>query len=160
MKKKVYQLQPEDTFEDGFNLYAVYTDEDDYRLAYLLNVQLGLHFKKTEPLTDPQSKEKFAFFEFKDNLHYRNWYLLQNSITVKIDTNFQIGLFGNDNLLREKKIFFFKELPKARYLLKIEAEEENAYFENTLQQIKKIPLIYTIEKVDTSILNSKKLMLF
>lgn len=160
MKKKVHQLSVEDTFDDSFRLFAIFSDEEDYRLAYLLNIHLNLYFKKAYPITEPISGEKFSFFEYKDATHYRNWFLLQNWVVQQAISKEQVGLFDTTEILSEKKVWFFNEWKKARFILKIESDEEDEFFQKTTQKLKNIAQIYTIEKIEPTKLNPKKLMFF
>lgn len=159
MKPKIHRLTLDDTFENEFELYALQTVEDDYRLAYLLNIHLGLHFKKKNPIQILKTDEKYNYFIFKDATHYRNWYLLQNFSFIESKQSITTGLFGDTTLITEKKVLFFKELAKTNFILKIEAEEDHLYFENLLKTITKIPEIQLVKRIDPDLLNAKRLML-
>jgi hypothetical protein len=53
-----------------------------------------------------------------------------------------------------------QELSKARFLLKIEADETPAFFESFIQKLKTISQIYTAELVDLQTVKKRELLKF
>lgn len=160
MKTKTHKLDLDDFFEEDFHLIAIYTEEEDYRMAYLLNFHLYLHFVKTQNITLTKEKHVFNIYEYKDKTQYREWYLIHNYFISNTKTKLNQGLFEDFSTETSVPVFLIKELKKAKFILKIEANEPIDFFKNLVKKITSIPQIYTAELVDLHKIKNKNLLLF
>jgi len=160
MKPKIHKLRLDETFEEDFRLIALYTDEEDYRLAYLLNYYIQTHFVKSKPIIQPKTLTEFSVFEYEDTLHYRTLHLIHNYYLKKLQKSEEKDLFSDVETFLEKPIYCFKEFSKARFLLKVEAEEPKEYYVTLLQNITSIPQIYAAEFIELEQVKNIDLLLF
>ncbi len=157
---KTHKLSLNDTFEEKFYVIAIYTDEEDYRMAFILNETLTLQLKKTSPIIVKRNKAEFSIFEYDDILLYRNWYLLHNHSLIEKEIVKSHDLFSQNTRQFHQKAFYLKELKKARFLLKVVTDEGNEFLKELTNKLQNIPQIYTIEVVHLEHLKNKKLFLF
>lgn len=160
MKVKTHQLSLDDTFEDEAHLIAIYSDEEDFRMAYLLNFHFQLHLSKTHAIVQPKTLAKFCFFEYKDHTHFRDWFLLYNYNLKQHKKVQSDGLFADMETILEKPIYYMNELSKAKFLLKIVADEPDSFYEILLNKLKSIPQIYTAELINLQKIKNKDLLNF
>jgi len=160
MKPKIHKLRIDETFEDDFRLIAIYTDEEDYRLAFLLNYYIQTHFVKSKSMVQSKTLAEFSVFEYEDTLHYRTLHLIHNYNLKKIQKSDKKDLFSEVETFLEKPIYCFKEFSKARFLLKVEAEEPEDYYVTLLQNITSIPQIYAANLVELKHIKNIDLLFF
>ena len=157
---KTYRLSLDDTFEDKFYVFAIYTNEEDYRMAFILNQNLSLKLKRSIPIIVKKDKAEFSIFEYEDNSLYRNWLLLQNQSLSEIVVNNSHDLFSHNPSLFQQNKYYLKDLKKARFILKVTTDEGNIFTENIIKELQNIPQIYATELVHLTPLKTKKLLLF
>ena len=157
---KTHKLSLDDAFDEEFHLFAIYTDEEDYRIAFILNQHLNIQLKRSDAIIVKKTNAKFSIFEYDDVAMYQNWFLLQNQSLSEKEVINPLDLFSQNPTIFQQKVFFLKELKKARFLLKIIAEDTNNLLKNINEKLKNIPQIYTVELVDLTHLKNKKSLLF
>lgn len=160
MKTKKHKLDLDDFFEEDFRLIAIYSEEEDYRMAYLLNFYLNLHFVKTENIILDKEDHEFNVYEFKDKTHYIDWFLIHNYFLVNTKSELNQGLFEDFSTETTKPVFLLNELKKAKFLLKIEADENDQFYDVLIKNIIQIPQIYTAELVDLQRIKKLDYLLF
>jgi len=145
--------------EDSYRVFAIFSDEHDYRLTYLLNYHLSLHLVKGHSLIDKKKDTTFSIFEYEDTHFFRNWVLLNNYCLINNEIKQVVGgLFEQEQpLLFQKKEYYFKKYKKASFLLKIEAGTDIAFYKKIQDSIQIIPQIYTVEQIDLTSKNKKLL---
>lgn len=157
---KTHKLLLDDIFEEDFQVLAIYSYEQDYRLAFLLNTHLNIQLGKTSSILDNKINAEFHLFEYLDKTFYRNWFLLNNhSITEKVVANSH-DLFTQKTTLFQQKLTYIKELKNAPFLLKIEADENMAYYKDLVKKIEQIPQVYAVDLIHLALLKNKKLLIF
>jgi len=157
---KIHKMSLDDTFDDEFYVIAVYSDEEDYRLAFLLNENLGLKLNRSHSIVNKKTKAEFSIFEYDDISMYRNWFLLQNHSLIEKEVVKPRDLFSQDTTLFQQKVHFIKELKKARFLLKIITDEGNEFVNDIIKKLESIPQLYAVELVDLARLKNNKLLFF
>mgnify|MGYP001164681989 FL=1 len=161
MKPKSIKFSLDDSsLEEDYRLIAIYSNEEDYRMAFLLNYHFNMHFTKAKSILQNKTSAAFNVYEYEDKNHYRNWILLHNYYLTQHVQVQSGGLFANMETVIEKPLFYIKELSKARFLLKIEADETPAFFESLIQKLKTISQIYTAELVDLQTVKKRELLKF
>jgi len=144
----------EDFYEDSFTLLGIHTTLEDYALVYELNRCLGLHLKRSGTDLDLTEEISYPLFEWKDELHHRNWTLLVNSCK----TEQQAVL--NDLFPNEPSYSWHHLVPEHKdmaYLLKIDEEKMGT---EILKDILKIPKVITANDINTDTLKSKQNLIF
>ncbi len=157
---KTHLLGIDDSFKEDFHIIAIYSDEEDYRMAFLLNQHLNLQLKRAIPIIIKKNQAEFSVYEYEDVTLYRNWLLLQNHSLIKKEVLNYNNLFSQDTTQFHQKALYFKELKKARFLLKIVTDEGSEFLKELTEKLENIPQVYTIELVHLARLKNTKLLLF
>lgn len=157
---KTHRLRLDDIFEEDFQVIAIYCHEQDFRLAFLLNTHLGIQLCKATSILDQKIGANFHVFEFLDKTFYRNWFLLNNHSILEKEVNNNHDLFAQNTTLFHQKVFYIKELKRAAFLLKIEADENIDYYNDLVKKIEQIPQVYAVELIHLTRLKNKKLLIF
>ena len=160
MKPKSIKFSLDDALEKDYRLIAIYSNEEDYRMAFLINYHFNFHFTKANAIIQSKTSAVFNVYEYEDKNYYRNWVLLHNYFLTQHIQVQSGGLSANMETVIEKPIFYIKELSKARFLLKIEADETPVFYESFIQKLKTISQIYTAELVDLQQIKKPALLVF
>ena len=158
---KKHHLSVEET-EDNYQIIAIYTDEQDYRLAFLLNQHLNIKLAKSTSIIDKIKKTDFTVFEYEDTNLFKNWLLLSNQCFVKSKTNSYntFDLFNDNPAVFEKKAHYLNKYKKINFLLKLIADVDKEHTHNLIDALQQIPQIYTAELILLNKINNKKLLIF
>jgi hypothetical protein len=150
--------------EIDYDLIAIHTSLEDYRLAYFINQKLPINLSKSKQEIQVNVKEgetSFSRFYYYDKEKSLSWDLIQNKnevIQQKIDN--AKNLFSNTTLEVSTKVYLLPEFKKVDYFLKIEHNEENVNSLNIQQVLNSIKSISTVYKVDTDKIKSKNNLIF
>jgi len=156
---KKYHLSLDDTFEESFHLFAIYSDEESYRMAFLINLHLALHLHKSKSIIRKKDSGVFTVYEYNDKSNYQDWYLIHNHSLLESNTN-STDLFSQESSIFQTKIFYIKELKNAPFLLKVVADVDAAFLRSTLKKLQKISQVFTAELIDLTQLKNQKLLIF
>ena len=158
----IHKLHIDEFDEVDYELIAIHTSLEDYRLAYYINQNLPvlLHKSKDEiEITIKEGVTHFSRYLFENTEKDIEWNLIQNKNEVvrqKID-NTQ-NLFADTNLEIATKVYLLPEFKKVDYFLKIENSEQST--EIITQNINKIDRISAVYSVDSSQIKSKNNLIF
>ena len=144
----LYKLHIEEFDEVDYELIAIHTSLEDYRLAYFLNQKLPIRLKRNQ-MQNPTKEEDpyFSRFHFEDEKNDTQWDLIQNKnvFTVEKKETTQ-NLFTDTNLEVSTKVYLLPEFKKVDYFLKIENTElEILDILNSIHAIDRIAATYIIE---------------
>ena len=150
--------------ELDFNLLAIHTSMEDYRLAYFLNQKLQLNLSKNKEEIKVKNKEGstyFSRFTFEDTKKDVFWNLIENEneITLK-QNNINQGLFTESKNSFTTKDFLLPEYKKVNFFLKIEAPKESVIPSEIATLIKSIDKISTVYYIDLENIKSKNNLIF
>jgi len=150
--------------ELDFNLLAIHTSLEDYRLAYFLNQKLQLNLSKNKEEIKIKNKEGntyFSRFTFEDSKKDIFWNLIENEneITLK-QNNINQGLFTESINSFTTKDFLMPEYKKVNFFLKIEAPKESVVPTEIATIIKSIDKISTVYAIDLENIKSKNNLIF
>ncbi|MCI4443704.1 MAG: IPExxxVDY family protein [Lentimicrobium sp.] len=150
--------------EIDYQLIAIHTSLEDYRLAYFINQKLPINLSKNENEIQINIKEgetKFSRFYFYDTEKAISWNLIQNKneIIQQKNENSQ-NLFSNINLEVSTKVYLLPEFKKVDYFLKIENIEEGMNVTEIQLLLNTIDSISTVYKVETYKIKSKNNLIF
>jgi hypothetical protein len=137
-----YHLEEE--YEYDFDLFGISSHEKDYRICWAINNLLGLSLERTaddiEVIFNQQEKQnsQFPIFKFERDDVLETYYLIGNK-------------FENHQLIEEQKHVDFFLMVKSSGVM-----SSNDF----IDKLKDIPFVLAVNKVDVSILQSKKNLIF
>lgn len=154
-----------DLDEQDYQIIAIHTVLQDYKLAFLLNSDLGFKFKRIVPDLDYVIEEKNAFFssfKFEDSKNLIDWYLIKNKYKVKDVYNKVdgLGLFQAEESFTGQYVYLQPEIKEADFIVKIQGDFLDSKLKSFLHKINKIEGIVTAYAVDTFKLNHKEYLIF
>lgn len=159
----VHKLHIAEFDKIDYQLIAIHSPLEDYRLAYYINKNLPINLKKCQHNIQISSKEgetQFTRFIFEDHQDIA-WSLVQNqndAIVVAGQSN--PGLFANSSNDFSAKIYLIPEFKKVDYFLKIENDEAPLDMPKIVNSLKKIDKISTVYAVDVEKIKSKNNLIF
>jgi len=160
----VHKLDFDDFNEVDYQLIAIHTALDDYRLAYFINQKLPINLKMNEAEIHINIKEgetKFSRFYFYDKENEVSWNLIQNkNEVIQQVKNTSQNLFSNLNMEVSTKVFLLPEFKKVDYFLKIENTEEVMNIREIQLLLNSIENISTVYSVATHKIKSKNNLIF
>jgi hypothetical protein len=160
----VHKLDFEDFDEINYQLLAIHSSLEDYRLAYFINQKLPINLSSNKNEIHINIKEgetKFSRFYYYDKEKEISWNLIQNKnevIQQKKDKS--QNLFSNLNMEVSTKVFLLPEFKKVDYFLKIENTEEVMDIKEIQLLLNTIENISTAYSVDTYKIKSKNNLIF
>ena len=110
----IHRLHFEEFDEVDYELIAIHTSLEDYRLAYFLNQKLPILLSKNKNEIQVTSKEGVAFFSrfiFENPEKDSYWNLIQNKNEVVLNSNeTNQNLFENTMMSVATKVFVLPEM--------------------------------------------------
>ena len=155
----IHKIQINDFVSDDYELIAVHSSLDDYKLAYMLNKELGVQLSKNLAYVEiaiPEGKSAFSNYIFDDEKNDVVWTLIENKTTI-INSNKQTtSLFEQVDIT----VFLLPEFKKADYLIKIENIDYGFESESIIEKIQEIKNVTTAYAIDITNLKSKNNLIF
>ena len=155
----IHKIQINDFVSDDYELIAVHSSLDDYKLAYMLNKELGIQLSKNLAYVEiaiPEGKSAFSNYIFDDEKNDVVWTLIENKTTI-INSNKQTtSLFEQVDIT----VFLLPEFKKADYLIKIENIDYGFDSESIVEKIQEIKNVTTAYTIDITNLKSKNNLIF
>ena len=159
----IHKLDLGDFDEIDYNLIAIHTSIEAYRLAYLINQKLALNLVLIDKEIEINSKEgkiNFSSFFYDDQDNNINWLLFQNKYEViKYQEITPENLFSNMMDFTTRN-FLIPELKKVDCFLKIESDHASFKIAQTMQLLNTIHNVTTAYTVDTRKIKSKNNLIF
>tara|TARA_R110002126_G_scaffold129572_2_gene272456 strand:+ start:28676 stop:29143 length:468 start_codon:yes stop_codon:yes gene_type:complete len=147
-----------DICEDEYSLIGIHTTLEDFKLAYLLNKNLGTHFYKSkEDLSYEKLKKQasFSIFNYSNIKYDFEWFLIANSSKRENQTE------SNELLLTsETKTYLIPEKKKVDFFIKIIGNLQYSFITETVHKIKTIDQVITSYSIDKNTLKSKDFLIF
>ena len=144
--------------EEDYSLIGIHSTEEDYRLAYLLNNFLKIKLTRFKHNLDfHNSTTEFPLFEYKDELNFINYYLINNKYIALVDNQYKEGLFGGNYSTTS---YLIPEKKKVDFFLKIEGCNTEDFIQNLVIELNKISQIITSYSIETTTLKSKENLIF
>ena len=158
----IHKLHIDEFDEVDYELIAIHTSLEDFRLAYFLNQKLPILLSKSESEIQINIKEGVTFFSrfiYENTNNDSCWSLVQNKneVTTLTNNNNQ-NLFGESSFEVATKAFLLPELKKVDYFLKI--ENSDAEMEKIIASMNTISKIATVYSVDSNSIKSKNNLIF
>lgn len=160
----IHKLDLGEFDEIDYNLIAIHTSLEDFRLAYFINQKLPIILSKSKDEVQINIKEgetNFSRFYYYDLERAISWNLIQNKNEVSQQKKDTLqNLFSNVAMEITTKVFLLPEFKKADFFLKIENTEDAmdvSKIKTILNTIDNISAAYT---VDTNQIKSKNNLIF
>lgn len=159
----VHKLHIEEFDEIDYQLIAIHSTLEDFRLAYYINQNLPINLKKSNcniQISNKGGETQFTRFIFEDDKDIA-WNLIQNQNDAFVAAeNDNQGLFANSSNEFSAKIYLIPEFKKVDYFLKIENGEVNVDMAKITNCIKKIDRVSTVYAVEVEKIKSKNNLIF
>ena len=156
-----HKLNLEDFDQVDYNLIAIHTVQEDYKLAFKLNQKLTISLSKNENEISVEIQQilaHFSRFTYYDDEKMVVWDLIQNKQKIELPTqNLPANLFGNKNFA--SRIFLVSELKKVDYFLKIELDSQYK-IKDIISKINKIDSISAVYEINANEIKSKNNLIF
>lgn len=150
--------------EQDYELVAIHSVLQDYKVAYKFNDKLGFKFSRVTPDLDlkinENDKATFSVFEFQETKSFIAWHLVKNKFLTKCRKQNLEGLFSAESLYQSSCIYLQPELKEVDYLLKIEGDFDQEHIDETIKKIKKIEGVITCYSIEKEKLNHKEHLIF
>ena len=154
----IHKIQINDFISNDYELIAIHSTLEDYKLAFLLNSVLGTQLKKNDfniEIEISEGKSAFSNFIFDDKKNDVAWSLIENKTILSSKSTIS-KLFE----AVEVTVFLVPEFKKADYLLKIENIDYDFDEAEMIQKILSIKNITSVYTIDTTNLKSKNNLIF
>lgn len=157
----IHKLQLEDFDQIDYDLIAIYTTLEDYRLAFKINQQLDILLSKNTneiPIEISKQNASFSRFTFEDEQKRMTWDLIQNKQEIMLPVPEKSATLFEDKMVATP-VNLITELRKVDYLLKIEHENQ-IQIKDIISKLKKMDVISTVYEVDAKDIKSKNNLIF
>jgi len=159
----IHKLHVEEYDEIDYQLIAIHSTLEDFRLAYYINQNLPINLKKSNcdlQVSNKEGETQFTRFVFEDEKDIL-WSLVQNqNKAVVSNLTVNQGLFSNSEDTMSTKIYLIPEFKKVDYFLKIENDEVAIDMIQITNQLKKIERISAVYSVEVEKIKSKNNLIF
>lgn len=150
-----------DEFDEiDYELIAIHTVLEDYRLAFLINQKLQILLARTPQdfeMESPNGTALLSRFIYEDTSTGAFWSLLQNRGDVTT-ANAASDLFGQSDVSFGSQNFLLPELKRVDYLLQL--QDGNQPADAIVSDLQQMDWITTAYRVDVSQIKSKNNLIF
>lgn len=159
---KVIKLSLSEFDAVDYDLIAIHTSLEDYRLAYFLNQKLPILLSKSNETIAFETQNgvaNFSKFSYSIEETHEEWTLIENKDElIKSEAIISKDLFSEEQPIIASTVYFLPELKKVDYLLKIENTFLNTA--DIISHLNKIPQLSTAYLVDIENIKSKNNLIF
>jgi hypothetical protein len=160
----IHKLNLGDFDEIDYNLIAIHTSLEDFRLAYFINQKLPINLSKSKDevqINIKQGETNFSRFHYYDLEKTISWNLIQNKNEVYQQEKETLqNLFSNITMETATKVFLLPEFKKADFFLKIDNTEDTMDVSKIKIILNTIDHISAVYKVDANQIKSKNNLIF
>ncbi len=147
-------------YEPTFAVIAIHSHLEDYRLAYLLNLNLKSKLKRLPVNIDFEDQTSFSLYEWEDEYQDAIWNLITNKCHQQ-DSTVQMAkenLFSLQNTVTTH--FLIPERSRIDYFLKIDNGTEVNNLDEIIFKINKIAHVSTAYQLNIKSLKSRNNLIF
>lgn len=160
----VLKLHLDEFDEVDYDLIAIHSTLEDYRLAYFINQKLSIILSKSKEeigVTIKEGEALFSKFVFDDLNNDILWSLIpnKNEIIIHKKSTGQ-NLFLDAQVEIATKVYLLPELKKVDYFLKIENNNDQLDIEEMIREIKSINRISAVYAIIPATIKSKNNLIF
>lgn len=160
----IHKLSLDEFDEVDYELIAIHTSLEDFRLAYFINQQLPIILSRSNDEIGVKTKDgeaMFAKFGFEDVSKDINWTLIQNKNEIIIrKRSLEKNLFLDENVEINNKVYLLPELKKVDFFLKIENNCSTYKLDGIIQKLNTIDWISTVYEINPETIKSKNNLIF
>ena len=157
----IHKIHIEDFDVVDYNLIAIHTSLEDYRLAFKINQQLSISLIKNLDEISIQFKKQsvhFSRFTFLNQNNMMVWDLIQNKQETESKVeSYMANLFENKKI--SNQVALINELKKVDYFLKIE-QDNQVNISDIITRINNIDGVNTSYEMDVNAIKSKNNLIF
>lgn len=149
--------------EEGFKLIAIYSNVEEYRMAYLLNKNLKLGLKRERQDIDfnhQSIQALYARYNYKDPKNFRNFNLVANKFKGQPKKILSSGSLFVEEEVTPLEVNLIPEYKKVNFFLKIEEDLPEQELNKQINIISRIPQVIAVHKIDVDQLKSKQNLIF
>lgn len=149
--------------DEHFNLIAIYSSLEGYKIAYFLNKYLKVRLERERTDIDFNHTEYdalYALFSYKDPNSYYSLDLVANKFKGKPKKILSSGSLFDEEELSPQEVNLIPEYNKVDYFLKISEEIQPKEFNKVLNIIGQIPGVQAAYAIDIENLKSKQNLIF
>lgn len=158
----IHKLQIEVDDEVDFELIAIHSTLEDYRLAYFINQKLDVLLSKNKEeivISIKEGKTHFSRFSFENSDTEMYWDLIQNKNEVVILKKYaDKNLFENTIHELATNVYLLPEFRKVDFILKIQNSEIKT--NEIINAINMIDRVMTVYPLDVETIKSKNNLIF
>lgn len=155
----LYKILVDDFISLDYELIAIHTTLEDYRLAYFLNKFLNIHLKKNKTnisIENKFGKSNFNHFFFDDEKNGVEWNLIENKAFGNHTTKKESGIFEKV----ETVTYLLPEYKTAKFLVKIENSDTAYWTKKIIDQLAQLRTISLVYAINIENLKSKNNLIF
>jgi glutamine synthetase len=155
----IHKLDLGDFDEIDYNLIAIHTSLEDFRLAYFINQKLPINLSKSKDEVQINIKEgetkfsRFYYYDLENLIQNKNEVYQQKKETLQ-------NLFSDIAMETARKVFLLPEIKKADFFLKIDKTADAIDVSKIKIILNTIDHISAIYAVDTNQIKSKNNLIF
>ncbi len=163
--KNIVKLQLDDFLLPDFELIALKTSLEDYKMAFQLNLCLGLKCCKMPQgicLKNAHGVSAFSAYLFEDEKNHLKWRLIENKSVIHLRSEGEVNhpLFHGLNEDISTTAFLIPELKAFDYLLQIEDTDDFFDIQSVLQQLQQIKPVAAVHRVDIDTIKTINNLIF
>lgn len=159
----IHKLFIDDFEEADYQLIAIHTTLENYRVAYFINQNLPvlLHRNKKDILIGTEKqKTGFLNFFFEDTKKEVVWTLIENKKEISLpQKNKTITLFNQEQEF-SNTVYFLPELKNVDFFLKIEGDENQININKITNKLNTVNQLTTVYAVNKNRIKSKNNLIF
>jgi hypothetical protein len=147
-----------DDVEDNYHLLAIHSSLEEFKMAFLLNMNLQLSLRRAPFDVDFNHGEvqaMYPLFLFKELAKYRTYYLFKNKYKGSVKKVVSSGSLFVEEEISTQLTYLIPEFKKVDYFLKIEDDLGEEHIQDLLNAISRIPRVITTYIVDVNQLKSR-----
>ncbi|WP_300433780.1 IPExxxVDY family protein [Christiangramia sp.] len=149
--------------DEHFNLIAIYSSLEGYKMAYFLNKYLKIRLERERKDVDFNHTEYdalYALFSHKDSNYYYSLELVANKFKGEPKKILSSGSLFKEEELSPQEVHLIPEYNQVDFFLKIGEEILPKEFNRILQTIGHIPGVQAAYAIDIENLKSKQNLIF
>lgn len=157
----LHKLLVDDFNDDTYALIAIHCRVEDYRMAYLINKQLGVNLvRRPKDLDLNYTSSNYALFDWYDEPNDEDWYLVANVCKKEEESLSSTGMLFSDDLKVTKTYNLVPEMSQVDYFLKISNDRCQVNTKLIGDKLQQIPQVITNYNVELSKVKSKEHLIF
>lgn len=147
-----------DDVEDSYHLLAIHSPLEEFKMAFLLNMNLQLSLKRAAVDVDfnhGDVQALYPLYSYNELAKYRTYYLFKNKFKGSVKKVVSSGSLFIEEEISTQLTYLIPEYKKVDYFFKIEDDLEKEIVQDLLNTISRIPRVITTYIVDVNQLKSK-----